>query len=249
MARIVVVGPHPDDQELGMGGTIALLAAQGHDVLLLDVTDGEPTPLGDHDTRNTEAAEALRRINAFVTKRGGTPVQRWLLGLKNREVVHTPEARRLLAAAYRAWAAQWLFVPYPDDAHPDHVAVSAIARDARFDAKLSKLDLPPVTDGWTGTQHAVGEPRHPERLVHYFCTHLKIVPEPSFVFDTTQAVGVKFDAVRAYESQFVKPEKNRAVVKWLESMDAYFGSRIGTQAGEPFFLKEPLGLRSLEGTL
>ena len=62
MARILVVGPHPDDQELGMGGTIALLAHQGHDVLLLDVTDGEPTPRGDRATRLREAQCALEAL-------------------------------------------------------------------------------------------------------------------------------------------------------------------------------------------
>ena len=46
MTKILVVGPHPDDQELGMGGTIAKFAAEGHDVLLLDMTSGEPTPYG-----------------------------------------------------------------------------------------------------------------------------------------------------------------------------------------------------------
>ena len=46
MANILVVGPHPDDQELGMGGTIVRLVQQGHHVLLLDMTDGEPTPYG-----------------------------------------------------------------------------------------------------------------------------------------------------------------------------------------------------------
>ncbi|MEL6739558.1 MAG: PIG-L family deacetylase, partial [Planctomycetota bacterium] len=46
MARIIVFGPHPDDQELGMGGTIARLARQGHDLLLVDLTNGEPTPHG-----------------------------------------------------------------------------------------------------------------------------------------------------------------------------------------------------------
>ncbi|QKK09856.1 MAG: hypothetical protein HND58_17985 [Planctomycetota bacterium] len=51
MAQVLVVGPHPDDQELGMGGTIARLAEQGHDVLLLDMTNGEPTPFGDPETR------------------------------------------------------------------------------------------------------------------------------------------------------------------------------------------------------
>ena len=42
MARVLIIGPHPDDQEIGMGGTIALLHAQGHDVLIGDMTDGCP---------------------------------------------------------------------------------------------------------------------------------------------------------------------------------------------------------------
>ena len=58
MARILVFGPHPDDQELGMGGTIARLAEQGHDVVLVDMTDGEPTPHGHPATRATEARQA-----------------------------------------------------------------------------------------------------------------------------------------------------------------------------------------------
>ena len=53
--KILVVGPHPDDQELGMGGTIARLADQGHDVVLVDMTNGEPTPFGDPVTRAAEA--------------------------------------------------------------------------------------------------------------------------------------------------------------------------------------------------
>ena len=56
--NILVVGPHPDDQELGMGGTIAMLAAEGHRVVILDMTSGEPTPSGDPATRAKEAAAA-----------------------------------------------------------------------------------------------------------------------------------------------------------------------------------------------
>ena len=58
MANILVVGPHPDDQELGMGGAIAKLTSQGHNVLLLDMTNGEPTPHGSVDIRAKEAAKA-----------------------------------------------------------------------------------------------------------------------------------------------------------------------------------------------
>ena len=76
MAKILVAGPHPDDQELGMGATIAKLASSGHEVLLLDVTNGEPTPFGDPETRAKEAAEAAEILG----------VERLLLGLPNREV-------------------------------------------------------------------------------------------------------------------------------------------------------------------
>ncbi|QYU67050.1 PIG-L family deacetylase [Leptolyngbya sp. 15MV] len=73
MANVVVVGPHPDDQEIGMGGTIALLAEQGHDVLLVDVTDGSPTPRGDRASRLDEAQRALEalRPSPEAQARGG----------------------------------------------------------------------------------------------------------------------------------------------------------------------------------
>jgi LmbE family N-acetylglucosaminyl deacetylase len=60
MASILIIGPHPDDQELGMGGTIALLAKQGHRVHLVDMTNGEPTPLGSPEIRAREAAAAAQ---------------------------------------------------------------------------------------------------------------------------------------------------------------------------------------------
>src|SRR5690349_18304640 len=132
MANILVVGPHPDDQELGMGGTIALLARQGHSVLLLDATNGEPTPHGTVETRAKEAAEAARALSA-----PGHPVRRILLGLPNRTVEHTVAARHAMAGVIRAHQAQIVFVPYEEDAHPDHRAVTRIVEDARFDAKLT----------------------------------------------------------------------------------------------------------------
>ena len=58
--NIAVLAAHPDDAELAMGGTIALLVSQGHAVTILDATDGEPTPFGDPATRAKEAEEAAR---------------------------------------------------------------------------------------------------------------------------------------------------------------------------------------------
>ena len=238
MARILVVGPHPDDQELGMGGTILALAAQGHDILLLDVTNGEPTPLGDPETRGAEARAAMGILREHATG----AVDRWLLGLPNRCVEHTLENRHAIAGAIRAWGAEIVFTTYPEDAHPDHRAVTRCVEDARFDAKLTKVEMPAPTDHWTGRAFELGGPVYPKWLFYYYATHLRWVPDPSFVFDISGRVDRKIDAINAYRTQFVLPEKNRKVVEWVRASAVYFGSRIGTDAGEPFHTKEPVGL-------
>jgi bacillithiol biosynthesis deacetylase BshB1 len=223
MARILVAGPHPDDQEIGMGGTIARLVEQGHDVLLLDMTNGEPTPHGDPETRAKEAAAAAEILN----------VKRASAHLPNRRVMHTLEARHAVAGVIREHQAEIIFTPYFQDAHPDHVATTRIVEDARFDAKLTKIDLP-------------GEPIYPKWLFYYYCTHLRWVADPTFLIDITGYEEKKRQAVVAYETQFVIPERNRKVVDWMMAANHYFGSRIGVQSAEPFHTREPLGLTSLE---
>ena len=220
--KIVVVGPHPDDQELGMGGTIAALSSVGHEVVLADMTDGEPTPFGDSETRAKEARESARILG----------VRRSCLGLRNRFVEHDIESRHLTAGLLRLERPEIVFLPYFEDAHPDHRASTRIVEDARFDAKLSKIDLP-------------GDPWHVPRLVYYYCTHLKVVPQPSFIFDTSGFHDRKMKSILAYASQFVTNQGNRGIVDWVDSAATYFGSRIGAERGEPFFVREPLGLRGL----
>ena len=223
MTNILVVGPHPDDQELGMGGTIAKLVEQGHDVLLLDMTNGEPTPHGSVEIRGREAAKAAKILG----------VKRKTLEFPNRELVHSIEARHAVAGVIRQHKAQILFVPFFQDAHPDHIATTRIVEDARFDAKLTKTKLP-------------GEPIYPKWFFYYYATHLRWVADPSFLIDISGFESRKRDAIMAYESQFVKPEQNRNVMKWIEAANVYFGSRIGTAAAEAFYTKEPVGLKGFE---
>src|SRR3954469_1333912 len=218
MASIVVVGPHPDDQELGMGGTIARLAKQGHTVHLIDMTNGEPTPFGSVEIRAKEAAAAAEILG----------VTRSLLGLKNREVVHNLESRHALAALYRVHRPEIIFMPYPVDAHPDHVAVTRIAEDARFDAKLTKSAI-------------AGEPWHPKRIIYYFCTHLRMNFAPTFCIDITTEMDAKVRALAAYQSQFTKNAAGD-VIEMEKTLNGYFGGRIGTRYAEPFFAHEVLGL-------
>jgi N-acetylglucosamine malate deacetylase 1 len=221
MASILVIGPHPDDQELGMGGSIALLVAQGHQLILVDMTDGEPTPLGSAEIRARESAAAAAILG----------VRRVQVGLPNRRVTHDLESRYKLAAVIRQFKADWLFLPYPLDAHPDHVAVTKIGEDARFDAKLTKSPIP-------------GEPCYPKRIIYYFCTHLRLNFEPTFCLDITAHIQTKMKAVAAYESQFVWNDS--PVPGMVKTISAYFGTRIGVAHAEPFFTHEVLGFGGLD---
>jgi len=206
-----------------MAGTIVKLVGQGHDLLLLDVTSGEPTPHGTPQIRAREAQEAA----------GILGVPRRQLGLVNRQVEHTVEARHLVAGVIREHRSQIVFLPYPEDAHPDHRATTRIVEDARFDAKLTKIDLP-------------GDPIYPKWMIYYYCMHLRSSIVPTFCIDITQQMDVKERAILAYESQFITPPRNRKVVDWLRQMNGYMGSRIGTDYAEPFYSREPLGLSGFE---
>ena len=221
MASILVFGPHPDDQELGMGGAVLKLAAQGHQVHLVDMTNGEPTPHGSVEIRAKESAAAAKVLG----------VERTLVGLPNRQVQHTIAARHRVAAVIRAHKADWLFVPYPVDAHPDHVAVTRIVEDARFDAKLTKTDIP-------------GPPHYPKRVIYYFCTHLRRNFPATFCIDISDAIDRKIEAVQCYQSQFVGASGH--VPEMVRTITAYFGSRIGTRYAEPFASTEMLGFSGLD---
>jgi bacillithiol biosynthesis deacetylase BshB1 len=221
MASILVFAPHPDDAELGMGGTIVKLIAQGHKVHIVDMTNGEPTPFGSVETRAKESAAAAKVLG----------VERTLLGLKNREVVHDLASRHKTAAVIRQHQADWLFVPYPLDAHPDHMAVSRICEDARFDAKLTKCAIP-------------GQPCYPKRIIYYFCTHLRMNFTPNFCIDISDTIDRKIESLKCYPSQFVG--NSAGVPEMVGTISAYFGSRIGVAHAEPFYTHEMLGFTGLD---
>jgi N-acetylglucosamine malate deacetylase 1 len=221
----LVVAPHPDDAELGAGGAILLLKAQGARVGVLDLSNGEPTPHGSPEIRHreTEAASALLGLD-----------WRGNLALPNRSLVADLDARRRLAEMLRRLRPRYLFAPYWEDAHPDHVAASALVDAARFWAKLTKTDF-------------AGEPHYPERIFYYFSVHLRLNLRPSFVLDITPFLETKMRAIACYRSQFLEGRPNTAptLLDDLRDRARYWGWSIGTSYGEPFLCREEIGLRSL----
>lgn len=223
MLDALVIAPHPDDAELGMGGTIALMIERGMKVGVLDLTDGEPTPRGSPETRARETAEATAVL--------GIP-WRENLGLPNRRLRATLSARGALAGVIRRTRPRWLFAPHWVDAHPDHVAATRLVEAARFWAKLTRCDLP-------------GDPWHPSRIFHYSCVHLKVVLEPAFVVDISGTWGLKQRSLACYASQFppAGPAGSPDTLARVEAAATWWGAMIGAARGEPFTAREPIGLR------
>lgn len=226
---VLVVAPHPDDAELGAGGAILTLKRDGLSVGVLDLTDGEPTPHGSREirARETDAATAVLGLD-----------WRGNLGLPNRSLEDTLEARGRLAGVLRQLRPRWLCAPYWVDAHPDHVAATPLIEAARFWSKLTKCDLP-------------GEPFHPERVFHYYCVHLKLAPQPAFILDISDVWESKLAAIACYQSQFVvgRSTASPTFLDHLRDEAAYWGKTIGVRYGEPWTSREPIGLTSLRGLI
>jgi len=221
----LVIAPHPDDAELGMGGTIARMLADGMAVGVLDLTDGEPTPRGSRELRARESAEATAVLGVPWREQAGLP---------NRSLEATLAARAVVAGVIRRTRPRWLFAPHWQDAHPDHLAATTLAEAARFWAKLTKTDLP-------------GEPFHPRRIFYYPCVHLQIVDPPAFVVDVTDTWDLKLQSLRCYASQFPPPSGDGppGVLERVEAAAAWWGASIGCRHGEAFYAREPVGLTGL----
>lgn len=233
MLDVLVIAPHPDDAELGMGGAIVKMLAEGIQVGVLDLTSGEPTPHGSTELRAKETATATKIL--------GLP-WRENLGLPNRSLEPTLDARAKLAGVIRQQRPKWLFAPYWVDAHPDHTAATKLVDDARFWAKLTKTDLP-------GQQSLPGEPHHPQRIYNYYCVHLKHAAQPAFVLDISEQWETKLASIRAYESQFItgRPSESPTFLDALRDEAAYWGKTIGVAYGEPFNCREPIGVSRFGG--
>lgn len=178
--EILAVGAHPDDIELGCGGTLALLARAGRSVGILDLTRGEAGTRGTPETRAAEAAEAARLIGARF--RDGLD-----LGDGN---LRTDRAAELeVIEVVRRRRPRLVFAPLPNDRHPDHVRAGRLVTDAAFYAGLRALE--------TGLP-----PHRPQQVVYFPSTFLA---EPTFLVDVTETLEVKLAAVRAFRSQFFDP--------------------------------------------
>ena len=214
---VIAVGAHPDDVEIGCGGTLALLASQGVRVGIVDLTDGESTPRSSGpEERLAEAAAAAGVLGV---------AHRENLGFSNRRLFDSFEVRVALATAFRRWRPR-VVLGLGDKtplASPDHAQAVAITEAAVFYSRLTKWD-----DTFAGLPvHAV-----PQFLTYFLFAGVPTVPHGHWplVVDISGHLEAKLAAIACYASQF-PPEKAHVFAR-VRAMAATAGAMAGCTAGE-----------------
>ncbi len=231
---IIAVGAHPDDVEIACGGTLASLVGQGYRVGIVDLTDGEPTPLSPGpEVRLAEARAAAEVLGVQ---------QRITLDLPNRRLFDSFESRVALASELRRYRPRVVvgFGEKTPLASPDHWQAMQITDAAIFYSRLTKWD-----------EYFDGLPVH--RIAHqcYFYLGFDITEIPKrtgFVtVDISHTLDQKMKSIRCYETQF--PPGKQRVLERVEHGARAIGSAAGFGAGEIMIPVRPLGTRDLLRTL
>lgn len=218
--RLIVVAAHPDDLECICGGTIALLAARGVDIVSVNCTLGD---IGTQETgivrpalaatRLAETEDAARILGVRAT---------YNLGHHDGELLPSLELRAQIARLYRLTQADTLltFDPYwPGQIHPDHRAAGQAALDAYMPSKMPLYRPEQLVENQVGLSKL-------ERI-YLFSTDR----EPDIVVDIGAVRARKVDAVLAHKSQFPKGAEN---LDWLAELDAEAGKPYQLAAAETF---------------
>jgi LmbE family N-acetylglucosaminyl deacetylase len=228
---VIAVGAHPDDVEIACGGTLAKLARQGYRVGIVDLTDGEPTPLSPGpEVRLEEARLAAEKLG----------VRRVTLDLPNRRLFDNFESRVALAKEFRKFRPK-IVIGFGDKtpmASPDHWQAMQITDAAVFYSRLTKWD-----------EHFDGLPVYTVPVQLYF----RLAFEPQtldgfgshFTVDISETLETKIESIECYRTQF--PEAKRHVFDRVRGAAVSAGSACGFAAGETFICTRALGVQDLMG--
>lgn len=226
----LAVFSHPDDAELSVSGTLLRLKSLGYRTGVLDMSRGEMGTRGTLESRAQESVEAARIMKLDL---------RLNLGQPDGHIWLTEEARTAVVRVLRSHKPKVLLTTHWDDPHPDHANTCRIVRDAARLATMARYD----SEGEEGNQEPV---RMPAIMHSLFSRHVV----PSFIVDVSDFVEEKMAAIKAHASQFYRPDSNEPVTRisepgFLDQIEyrmRYFGSLIGVNAGEPFYVREALNV-------
>jgi bacillithiol biosynthesis deacetylase BshB1 len=218
---LLVFGPHPDDLEIGLGGTIARHTALGLTVGLCDLTAGEMGSNGTVDERLAESEAARKALGAAWRDN-----LRWT----DRRIGKDPGQLEQAVGLIRRHQPRVVAAPYWSDRHPDHGAASQLLTEAAFNSGLRRY----VSEG---------EAWKPDWICYYF---INDATAPSFVVDVSDCYQQKRDALDCHASQFLRTAPGTAPTRLntplfrqlVESRDAQFGALAGVAWAEGVVVRE-----------
>src|SRR6478752_5498676 len=216
---ILAIFAHPDDVELSVGGTLLKMKSFGYKTGALDVTQGEMGTRGTIEGRREEAEAAASILKLDVREN---------LNLTDGHVFADDDSRTKLVRVLRRLKPKLLMTHQANDPHPDHNHIVQLVRESARLASMYKYD-----------EETGDEKIDPPIVAHNVFSRLVV---PSFVVDITNFLDDKMAAIRAHKSQFYDPTSKDPATRLsdknflfqLENRSRFFGSLIGTEAGEPF---------------
>ena len=225
---VLVFAAHPDDAELGMGGTIIKLITSGKKIGLVDLTKAELSTRGNVKLREKEADEAAKLMKLSFREN---------LGIPDGDISLSDSNLRKVIVTLRKYQPKIIFAPYLNDRHPDHIGASVLIKQAMFKSGLTKYE-----SSFKGKKQPA---YRPAKLFYYMQTYTFI---PTFVVDISSTFKDKMKAVMAFKSQFYTSEKkepstfisSKNFISYVEARAEYYGFGIGKKYGEPFFCEESI---------
>lgn len=227
---VLAFGAHPDDVELGAGGTIAKLVQQGKRVGIIDLTRGQLGSRGTVQDRDREAGESAKILGIHVRQN---------LNMEDGYFTNDHDHQSKIIEVIRRFRPDVVLANAVSDRHPDHGRAAQLVAEASFYTGLRKI-----------TTHCNGEEQEhwrPRVLYHYIQDHYH---QPDFVVDISKEFELKMKAVMAFSSQFYDPESeqpetpisSKEFLGFLEARAREMGRNIGVAFGEGFLTARPPGI-------
>ena len=227
---VLIFGAHPDDVELGCGGTVAKMVAGGARVAIVDLTRGELGTRGSAELRSEESTKAAEILGVET---------RINLGLKDGLFQINDDSLLSVVHLLRKHRPRIVLANALHDRHPDHGKGADLVSQACFLAGLIKID-----------PDSGLKPHRPDAVYHYIQDYERIA---DVVIDTSDFVKTKMKAILAYSSQFYDPNSEepdtpistQAFLDHVKGRDLAMGRPCGFDAGEGFEIMRPVGVNSL----
>lgn len=221
--HILAFGAHADDVEIGMGGSIAKLTAQGKRIGICDLTEADLSSNGTIEMRKKEANKAAEILGV---------TERLSLAFPDRGLLMQEGFIRKIAFVIRKYQPQIVFAPYFLDRHPDHGNCARLVEEAVFSAGIRK--------------YHTEETQAPHKVSKVYFYMINGFHKPDFTIDISDSMGDKIEALRAYKSQFEQTENSvntplvNGYIETVEARERLFGQQVGVDYAEGFKTKVPI---------